>query len=352
MIEHEELLRRAEEVRDEVEPMENTAYRVGGVMVDTVERVEAVRSGLAEIIQKENEKQDEKTKSLQTRIEAVEEDGFVTTSRVQDGAITNRKIADGSISEDKIADGSITESKLANGVINAAALKDGSIGSDKIAGGTIGRDKLSESVTEELDEIQSVSDNVAELQEIHFPLKGDLRVEPNAAMEAENVTFFGSYRGATIEPDRVTLTKSAGSETELLLDGAVNHASIDTHVKANKEVFLLTIEKEGHGKRTEEVTKYLILYGASAKSSVSESDLAVFERKITEQVQIECTISTEEGEYIWVLIPSDLAIESVISQGFEVVLNDFVTISSDMGVFKAYRTKNALSKNTWNLKIR
>jgi hypothetical protein len=269
---------------------------------------------------------------------------------VQDGAITNRKIADGSISEDKIADGSITESKLANGVINAAALKDGSIGSDKIAGGTIGRDKLSESVTEELDEIQSVSDNVAELQEIHFPLKGDLRVEPNAAMEAENVTFFGSYRGATIEP--VTLTKSAGSETELLLDGAVNHASIDTHVKANKEVFLLTIEKEGHGKRTEEVTKYLILYGASAKSSVSESDLAVFERKITEQVQIECTISTEEGEYIWVLIPSDLAIESVISQGFEVVLNDFVTISSDMGVFKAYRTKNALSKNTWNLKIR
>jgi hypothetical protein len=43
MVEYEELKQRAEQVRDEREPMENTAFRVGGVMVDTIELTEQVR---------------------------------------------------------------------------------------------------------------------------------------------------------------------------------------------------------------------------------------------------------------------------------------------------------------------
>lgn len=73
MIEYDELLQRAEGVRDEVEPMENTAYRVGGVIVDAIKRTEESAGELKQAIEDASKNQGEEVIKLQKSIDNVSE---------------------------------------------------------------------------------------------------------------------------------------------------------------------------------------------------------------------------------------------------------------------------------------
>lgn len=322
--------------------------------------------------------------TLDKYIERMDGDAYVTTRKVADGAINNSKLANSSVSAEKIQSGAITEEKIAvasvtagkiaSGAVTSEKLSNSSVTSDKIVRGSVFSDKLADKavtaekladdVTKDLEELRSymnaddsrwkdVDSKISDLQNFHYPIEVNFKVTPNDRMESETISFDVMYRGILFNPDKITLTKTAGDETELLLEGAVQYATIDSHVKEAKETFLLTVEASGHNSVTKEITKYLVFYGASSEGSLLGYDFSKldFGKTIVEDVQIDCTITTEDGDYIWVIIPQDLDIEKITSQGFEVVMNDYVLYTNSLGTFKAYRSTNKLASNTWNLKI-
>ena len=63
------------------------------------------------------------------------------------------------------------------------------------------------------------------------------------------------------------------------------------------------------------------------------------------------TITTTNGQYIWIIVPSYLTVNKVTSQGFNVTLQPAQSITTSLGSFKAYRTTNTLTAQTWNLVI-
>ena len=56
-------------------------------------------------------------------------------------------------------------------------------------------------------------------------------------------------------------------------------------------------------------------------------------------------------DYIWLVVPNYLTIHGVKSAGFDVLLAESQTITTSFGVFKAYRTINILTAQSWNLVI-
>ena len=63
------------------------------------------------------------------------------------------------------------------------------------------------------------------------------------------------------------------------------------------------------------------------------------------------SITTKDNDYIWLVVPSYLSITHVTSAGFDVPLSASQAINNNLGSFKAYRTINPLTANTWNLVI-
>ena len=63
------------------------------------------------------------------------------------------------------------------------------------------------------------------------------------------------------------------------------------------------------------------------------------------------SITTNDNDYIWLVVPSYLSIARVTSAGFDVPLSAPQAITNSLGTFKAYRTANPLTASTWNLVI-
>lgn len=81
--------------------------------------------------------------TFNSRLQALEGDGAITTSKLADGAVTNVKLADGSVTNVKLADGSVTRSKLGNDI--EITPPDGSISTAKLADGSVTDAKLAQS---------------------------------------------------------------------------------------------------------------------------------------------------------------------------------------------------------------
>ena len=62
-------------------------------------------------------------------------------------------------------------------------------------------------------------------------------------------------------------------------------------------------------------------------------------------------INTNNGEYIWLIVPNYLTISRVTSAGVDVTLAAVQTVTNSLGTFKAYRTANTLTTETWKLVI-
>ena len=62
-------------------------------------------------------------------------------------------------------------------------------------------------------------------------------------------------------------------------------------------------------------------------------------------------INTNNGEYIWLIVPDYLTISRVTSAGVDVTLAAVQTVTNSLGTFKAYRTANTLTTETWKLVI-
>lgn len=234
MVEYEDLKQRAEQVRDEREPMENTAFRVGGVMVDTIEMTEQVRRTV--------EKQ--------------------------------------------------------------------------IAG-------------------------------VRGELQGNLRVTPSEDGASEEVTIYVTAGGEQVQPDKVRILKKYGSAEQVLFDGVTTHVMIDSTIRASVETFILSVQKEGFALHTEQATKYLSFIGAGAE----DADISTMQRIVSEGAKMSGLVTTKAGERIQLLVPIELEIHDVTSEGVSVAWNEPRIVQNTYGEYRLYESRNKLTEADWEIEV-
>ena len=71
----------------------------------------------------------------------------------------------------------------------------------------------------------------------------------------------------------------------------------------------------------------------------------------TGSVSFNPSVTTEDNQYIWIVVPNYLTVNRVTSQGFDVTFQAAQSITTSLGTFKAYRTANTLTAQTWKLVI-
>ena len=71
--------------------------------------------------------------TLDSRLDAIEADNWVTTDRIAAKAVTGAKIADAGIDTAQIKDKAVTTAKIADEAVDTAQIKDGAVTSDKLA---------------------------------------------------------------------------------------------------------------------------------------------------------------------------------------------------------------------------
>lgn len=65
--------------------------------------------------------------ALDARLDLIEANGWVTTTRIADGAVTTAKLANGAVTTAKLADSSVTSAKIVDKTIQAIDIADGVI---------------------------------------------------------------------------------------------------------------------------------------------------------------------------------------------------------------------------------
>ena len=70
---------------------------------------------------------DDEVSGLDSRLDVIETNDWVTTDRIENTAVTTAKMADGSVTTVKLAEGAVTASKIADGVIGNSKIANGAI---------------------------------------------------------------------------------------------------------------------------------------------------------------------------------------------------------------------------------
>ena len=71
--------------------------------------------------------------SLDSRLDAIEADNWVTTNRIASKAVTGAKIADATVDTGQIKDKAVTTAKIADAAVDTDQIKDGAVTAAKIA---------------------------------------------------------------------------------------------------------------------------------------------------------------------------------------------------------------------------
>lgn len=204
---------------------------------------------------------------------------------------------------------------------------------------------------EEKAEFEALKTDVEDLMNAQYPMTIGLQANPTKVGDY-TVTWSVQRKGTALTPDSLKLTKQVNNGTATTLSSdAKASGTVTTSVTGNKEVIALTVTKSGLGTKTSSVTKYVCYYGANAATAISETVINALTTVITTNASFNPSITTTSGQYMWLVVPSFLAVNKVTSSGFDVPFEAATTITTSLGTFKAYRTTNALTAATWKLII-
>ena len=71
--------------------------------------------------------------TLDSRLDAIEADNWVTSDRIANNAVTGAKLANNAVDTDQIKNKAVTTAKIADEAVDTAQIKDGAVTADKIA---------------------------------------------------------------------------------------------------------------------------------------------------------------------------------------------------------------------------
>lgn len=250
-----------------------------------------------------------------------------------DETITERHLKDQSITAAKMADDTLTIEKLdpeLRKAINAAT-------------------GLPEDLVKV---IQDVDVSIAKLNDTVYPITLGFTVSPNTGTMQTDVRYSVTSDGKPLVPDTLEVTKQINdSASKVLTNAEVSSGTVQTKIEGGREIFKFAVTKTGRTGKSTSATCYLCYYGGSSVKDMTADVMNTLSKVSSTGVSFNPQINTSNGEYIWLIVPNYLTISRVTSAGFDVTLASAQTVTNSLGTFKAYRTVNSLTAETWKLVI-
>ena len=200
------------------------------------------------------------------------------------------------------------------------------------------------------------ADTLSSLDELDyavFPIDLKMTVKANSDVTSNYIEYHIKRKGVTFVPDNITIQRQVGSSGALaqIYSGNTADGTTTATISGNIEGFIAEAVKGDKSKTVTDV-KYICYFGANANETVaSVEDFSGLTKVQTTSINVTRTIQTNSDEFIWIIVPNVLFINRVTSSGFDVSLNEPVNVTTTLGTFKAYRSKNALDSASWILKI-
>lgn len=297
----------------------------------------------------------------------------VTTDKINDDAVTSEKIAEGAVSMDEIKDLSVVESKIDNkavtnvkigdAAVDTRIIKDKSVTNAKMADDTLTIEKLDPELRKAINAatglpedlvkvIQDVDISIAKLNDTVYPITLGFTVSPNTGTMQTDVIYSVTSDGKPLVPDTLEVTKQINDNAPKVLTNAkVSSGTVQTNIEGCREIFKFAVTKTGRTGKSTSATRYLCYYGSSSVKDMTTDVMNTLSKVSSTGVSFNPQINTNNGEYIWLIVPNYLTISRVTSAGFDVTLAAAQTVTNSLGTFKAYRTANTLTAETWKLVI-
>lgn len=291
------------------------------------------------------------------------QNGAVTTEKVEEKAITNPKLGDQSVDGRVVREASLETKHFANESVTTEKVARNSITNEKIADGTLKKDKLDpelrkaiESATGLPDElvgmIQDVDENLAKLNDTVYPITLGFTINPNVGTMQTEVKYSVSSDGKPFMPDTLQISKQANDGLfKVLTNIPSTGGTLSDAIEGAREIFRFEVTKQGRTSKNTSQTRYLFYSGGNPAATMTAEILNTLNKKSDDKLAFNPKVTTKDNDYIWLVVPSYLSISRVTSAGFDVPLSAPQTITNNLGSFKAYRTINPLTANTWNLVI-
>lgn len=297
----------------------------------------------------------------------------VTTEKINDGAVTSEKIAEGAVSideikdlavvESKIDDKAVTNMKIGDEAVDTRIIKDKSVTNAKMADDTLTIEKLDPELRKAINAatglpedlvkvIQDVDVSIAKLNDTVYPITLGFTVSPNTGTMQTDVRYSVTNDGKPLVPDTLEVTKQINDNApKVLTNVKVASGTVQTKIEGGREVFKFAVTKTGRTGKSTSATRYLCYYGSSSVKDMTAETMNTLSKVSSTGVSFNPQINTNNGEYIWLIVPNYLTISRVTSAGFDVTLAAAQTVTNSLGTFKAYRTINMLTTETWKLVI-
>lgn len=177
-------------------------------------------------------------------------------------------------------------------------------------------------------------------------------VEKGVGAQSIKLSWRTTFNDQAITPDSLSVKKSTSGTpltTDKTLTTVTDSASADT---------TYTLEAVIKGV-TKTATAYARFYypqfaGASASESLASADvLALGNKVVAASVARTVTMEVAQGEYFWFAVPENFSITSIKMGGFDVSLNDVVTVAVDgRGNYKCYRSAKPQSAGSYTFEIK
>lgn len=285
-------------------------------------------------------------------------DNAVTTEKIEDKAIVNDKIGDSSIDSRVIREGNVQTKHLANESVTTDKMARKSITNDKIADNTLTIEKFDADLRDAINaatglpegldkKVQDMTENVAELLDSEFPITLSLNVDADENVFSAKISYNITSKDEPLVPDTLELRKN----DVIITNVPVVSGEVDSLIGENREVFTLGVTKQDRTSKQMSLTRYVCYYGGSEEDSITSEVLEKLKKVYVSNVSFNPHVDTKDGDYIWLVVPSYLNIDNVMSAGFKVTLDGPQSITTPLGEFKAYRTVEALLEESWDLVI-
>ena len=194
--------------------------------------------------------------------------------------------------------------------------------------------------------------SIDKLNDTVYPITLGFTVSPNTGTMQTDVRYFVTSDGKPLVPDTLEVTKQINDNTSKVLTNAKGSSgTVQTKIEGGREIFKFAVTKIGRTSKSTLATRYLCYYGSSSVKDMTAETMSTLSKVSSTGVSFNPQISTNNDEYIWLIVPNYLTINKVTSAGFEVTLATEQIITNSFGTFKAYRTINVLTSAIWKLVI-
>lgn len=223
---------------------------------------------------------------------------------------------------------------------------------EKILGNSVKIVKTNDRIDEVNKRNDTFASNLEKLNDTVYPITLGFNVSPNVGTMKTSINYSIVSDNKPLVPDVMKISKQINDNTAIvLLDKPASSGSLITNIEGSREIFKFEVTKTGRTGKNTSTTRYLCYSGGNPADTITEDVINSLNKHSATGINFNPTVVTKNNDYIWLVVPNYLTIHGVKSAGFDVLLSEPQTITTSFGTFKAYRTINNLTAQSWNLVI-